>query len=446
MEDHRRSTSPISVDFVQNAQPLPYGSCQQDDFDADDLHKPCVSTCCLCCNLGLGSILTGVGFVILNVIYIFRQMSSLQAALLESSLPEISFNDGNLDAIFAVVGIALAGVAALAAFVLMMFSCCCGVAEEVSKVKIGAFSWTVATGLCSIWVLGEAIYRTVPKEEEQSSRGYIIVTNINNVDDPSTMDVQELVITWLIAGFYLLFYGYLSIVTMSFVALLSRNRQMSQKEHLAAKQGIPPHKSDSPMTENDFLQRNISNMGLLRSPSGFSSQMQYPPMYGMSNPSYSPEPAMDNQGFMPPMLPPMFREQIISGPQGQPISVVIDPNGQIVPPEVVNQFVQQMAYQNQLMSESQSVVTDMTYRSGAALIQSEVMEAPVERTRSVRFNDIHQTRYIRDTDSPNRHEPSSSSCDDLSSTSVESKNKAENKVTFNNQQTDSSESPSSDSA
>ncbi|CBY09932.1 unnamed protein product [Oikopleura dioica] len=63
MEDHRRSTSPISVDFVQNAQPLPYGNCQQEDFDADDLHKPCVSTCCLCCNLGLGSILTGVGFV-----------------------------------------------------------------------------------------------------------------------------------------------------------------------------------------------------------------------------------------------------------------------------------------------------------------------------------------------------------------------------------------------
>ena len=66
--------------------------------------------------------------------------------------------------IFAFVGIALSGVAALAAFVLLFFSCCCGVAEQVGKVKLGAFSWTVATGLCSIWILGEAIYRTVPQD------------------------------------------------------------------------------------------------------------------------------------------------------------------------------------------------------------------------------------------------------------------------------------------
>ena len=84
-----------------------------------------------------------------------RQMTSLKSALKEgSSVPELAFHDGHLDAIFAFVGIALAGVAALAAFVLLFFSCCCGVAEEVGKVKLGAFSWTVATGLCSIWILG----------------------------------------------------------------------------------------------------------------------------------------------------------------------------------------------------------------------------------------------------------------------------------------------------
>merc|ERR1712156_1091236 len=61
-------------------------------------------------------------------------------------------------------------------------------------------------------------------------------------------------------------------------------------------------------------------------------------------------------------------------------SMFIDPNGQIVPPEIVQQIILQQAQQmNQQMmaqhmmnqSECNSVVTDVTYRSGAPLISNQ---------------------------------------------------------------------------
>merc|ERR1711946_64879 len=81
------------------------------------------------------------------------------------------------------------------------------------------------------------------------------------------------------------------------------------------------------------------------------------------------------------LLPPMFQETIVMGPNGDPINVVIDPSGQIVPPEIVQQILIQSAQQmNQQMmaqhmmnqSECNSVVTDVTYRSGAPLMSNQV--------------------------------------------------------------------------
>merc|ERR1712223_1784368 len=69
------------------------------------------------------------------------------------------------------------------------------------------------------------------------------------------------------------------------------------------------------------------------------------------------------------LLPPMFQETIVMGPNGDPINVVIDPNGQIVPPEIVQQILIQQAQQmnQQIMaqhmmnqSECNSVITDVT--------------------------------------------------------------------------------------
>merc|ERR1712051_671146 len=79
------------------------------------------------------------------------------------------------------------------------------------------------------------------------------------------------------------------------------------------------------------------------------------------------------------VLPPMFTEQVITGPQGQPINVIVDPAGQIVPPEIVHQIMMQQARPPMMGSECNSVITDCTYRSGAPLMSNDVLGAPVER-------------------------------------------------------------------
>jgi hypothetical protein len=403
--------------------------------------EPCVTSCCLCCNLGLGSILASIGFLVFNGVYIVRQMSSLKSALKDgSSVPELAFHDGHLDAIFAFVGIALAGVAGLAAFVLLFFSCCCGVAEEVAKVKIGAFSWTVATGLCSIWILGEAIYRTVPHEESGSDGlGYIIVTNIAEYETQNPVDQssKDLVWTWLLAGAYLLFYMYLSVVIMSYVHYLSRSSVMTQKDHLAVKQGMNVTKSDSPAlsarscnTESGLLQRQFSQLGF---PPGHPAFMNY----GFNGMEGVPgEMAPQYHEMNQTMLPPMFTEQVIMGPQGAPMSVIVDPAGQVVPPEILHQIIAQqpmMGQQPPMMgSECASVITDCTYRSGAPLVQNEFGMPHVERQRSVRFQEHPQTRYIQESNAVgdmNDVMGSDESCEEMSSTSSTS-NSTNSTATF----------------
>ena len=126
----------------------------------------------------------------------------------------------------------------------------------------------------------------------------------------------------------------------------------------------------------------------------------------------------------------MFQETIIAGPQGEPINVVVDTTtGQIVPPEIVQQIMMDSMYMQQqqmaqmAQSECNSVITDCTYRSGAALLNNQqsmsqipapIQQQPIhmQRQRSVRsvtFNEQPQTRYIEPIASP---EPATSSEDD----------------------------------
>lgn len=412
----------ISAKEIEAEQSAPQYEMENEDMSFEEIlqykepeDKPCVMSCCLCCNLGIGTILTSILFLIFNGIYVMRQMTSLNAALGEGETPELQFDDGHLDAIFAFVGIALSGVAGLAAFILLFFSFCFGVAEEVGKVKVGAFSWTVATGLSSIWILGEAIYRTVPQDDQVSSSsglGYIIVTNINEVQAPEGDESKELIVTWLLAGFYLLFYMYFSVVVMSYVHVLSRTSAMTQKDHLAIKQGMQGVKSDSPAlsarsygTESGLIQRQFSSVGYPNQPHQYENYgQQFQPM-GMVQDIYQQQPEMMPNMYPQQMvLPPMFSEQVIAGPQGQPISVIVDPTGQIVPAEIAHQIImshnqqlhqqQQMAMMHGAQSECNSVITDCTYRSGAPLMQNEMIG--VERQRSVRFQEHPQTRYIQE--------------------------------------------------
>merc|ERR1711937_721932 len=158
----------------------------------------------------------------------------------------------------------------------------------------------------------------------------------------------------------------------------------------------------------------------------------------MGHPGMHPELMQQHQLHgMVPGLPPMFSEQIVSGPNGEMVQVVVDPNGQIVPPEIVHQLIMQ----NQPMgmhpqgialqptqSECASVITDCTYRSGAPLVANDVLGQPVERQRSVRFQEHPQTRYIQengnfaDMTEMNTSEDNASSSEEMSSTSTTSAN------------------------
>jgi len=430
---------------------------QEDDGGSHDDYmndSPCVTTCCCCCSLGLGSIIAGVLFMVLNGIYIGRQMNNLGDAMTDTEVSDLSFNDGHLDAIFAFVGIALSGIGGLCAFILTTLSCCCGVAEHVQKIKIGAFSWTVATGLSSIWVLGEALYRTIPNEETTVTKGlgYIIINDINNVENPQDDKMKHLIITWIIAGSYILLYLYLSVVVMSFVHVLSRTSVLTQSEQLAKRQGIK--KSGSPdisvHSDTTLLQRYPSyayaNQAFQGGNGGdrvetiteqVMASQNFPELM-QQHPDGQGQLSMQQMGGS--LLPPMFQETIVMGPNGDPINVVIDPSGQIVPPEIVQQIIIQQAQQmNQQMmaqhmmnqSECNSVVTDVTYRSGAPLMSNQVgghshmapqmsmtnmmnmmqqnainqqMERPMERTRSVRFDEKPETRYIEPDSSSSEEE------------------------------------------
>ena len=374
----------------------------------------------------------------------------------DTEVSDLSFNDGHLDAIFAFVGIALSGIGGLCAFILTTLSCCCGVAEHVQKIKIGAFSWTVATGLSSIWVLGEALYRTIPNEETTVTKGlgYIIINDINNVENPEDDKMKHLIITWIIAGSYILLYLYLSVVVMSFVHVLSRTSVLTQSEQLAKRQGIK--KSGSPdisvHSDTTLLQRYPSyayaNQAFQGGNGGdrvetiteqVMASQNYPELM-QQHPDAQSQLNMQQMGGS--LLPPMFQETIVMGPNGDPINVVIDPSGQIVPPEIVQQILIQQAQQmNQHMmtqhimnqSECNSVVTDVTYRSGAPLMSNQVgnhssmapqmsmsnmmnmmqqngmqhgqpMDRPMERTRSVRFDEKPETRYIEPDSSSSEEE------------------------------------------
>lgn len=428
----------------------------RDDYMND---SPCVTTCCCCCSLGLGSIIAGVLFMVLNGIYIGRQMNNLGDAMTDTEVSDLSFNDGHLDAIFAFVGIALSGIGGLCAFILTTLSCCCGVAEHVQKIKIGAFSWTVATGLSSIWVLGEALYRTIPNEETTVTKGlgYIIINDINNVENPQDDQMKQLIITWIIAGSYILLYLYLSVVVMSFVHVLSRTSVLTQSEQLAKRQGIK--KSGSPdisvHSDTTLLQRYPSYAYANQAFQGGADRVEtiteqvmasqnFPELMQQQLPDGQGQLSMQQMGGS--LLPPMFQETIVMGPNGDPINVVIDPSGQIVPPEIVQQILIQSAQQmNQQMmaqhmmnqSECNSVVTDVTYRSGAPLMSNQVggganhhsmaqqqpqmsmsnmsnmmnmmngmhgMERRMERTRSVRFDEKPETRYIEPDSSSSEEE------------------------------------------
>ena len=399
-------------------------------------------------------ILTNCIFKVLNGIYIGRQMNNLGDAMSDTEVSDLSFNDGHLDAIFAFVGIALSGIGGLCAFILTTLSCCCGVAEHVQKIKIGAFSWTVATGLSSIWVLGEALYRTIPNEETTVTKGlgYIIINDINNVENPEDDKMKQLIITWIIAGSYILLYLYLSVVVMSFVHVLSRTSVLSQSEQLAKRQGIK--KSGSPdisvHSDTTLLQRypsyGYANQAFQGGPNGERVETITEQVMASQNFPELMQQHPDGQGQLNmqqmggSLLPPMFQETIVMGPNGDPINVVIDPSGQIVPPEIVQQILMQQAQQmNQQMmaqhmmnqSECNSVVTDVTYRSGAPLMSNQVgghsamapqmsmsnmmnmmqqnamhgqMERPMERTRSVRFDEKPETRYIEPDSSSSEEE------------------------------------------
>merc|ERR1711933_161021 len=153
----------------------------------------------------------------------------------------------------------------------MTLSCCCGVAEHVSRVKIAAFSWTVATGLGSIWVLGEALYRTFQEEDDQMHQkglGYIIINDINNVENPEEDRPKQLIITWIIAGCYILLYIYLAVVVMSFVHVLSRTSVLSQSEQLAKRQGIKNGSPDLSMHSEAALMQRAYSYG------GYNQQQQ----------------------------------------------------------------------------------------------------------------------------------------------------------------------------
>lgn len=437
---------------------------QGDERSHDDYmnDSPCVTTCCCCCSLGLGSIIAGVLFMVLNGIYIGRQMNNLGDAMTDTEVSDLSFNDGHLDAIFAFVGIALAGIGGLCAFILTTLSCCCGVAEHVQKIKIGAFSWTVATGLSSIWVLGEALYRTIPNEETTVTKGlgYIIINDINNVENPQDDQMKQLIITWIIAGSYILLYLYLSVVVMSFVHVLSRTSVLTQSEQLAKKQGIK--KSGSPdisvHSDTTLLQRYPSYAHTNQAFQNGGDRVEtiteqimaaqnFPELMQQQQQHQDSQAQLSMQQMGGSLLPPMFQETIVMGPNGDPINVVIDPNGQIVPPEIVQQILMQQAQQmNQQMmahhimnqSECNSVITDVTYRSGAPLMSNQVgggggpnhghsmapqmsmsnminmmqqnnnmhqmEQRPMERTRSVRFDEKPETRYIEPDSSSSEEE------------------------------------------
>ena len=384
-------------------------------------------------------------------------MNNLGDAMTDTEVSDLSFNDGHLDAIFAFVGIALSGIGGLCAFILTTLSCCCGVAEHVQKIKIGAFSWTVATGLSSIWVLGEALYRTIPNEETTVTKGlgYIIINDINNVENPQDDQMKQLIITWIIAGSYILLYLYLSVVVMSFVHVLSRTSVLTQSEQLAKRQGIK--KSGSPdisvHSDTTLLQRYPSYAYANQAFQGgervetITEQVMASQNFPELMQQQDGQGQLNMQQLGGSLLPPMFQETIVMGPNGDPINVVIDPSGQIVPPEIVQQILIQSAQQmNQQMmtqhimnqSECNSVITDVTYRSGAPLMSNQVghsmaqpqqqpqmsmsnmsnmmnmmngsgmngpgMERPMERTRSVRFDEKPETRYIEPDSSSSEEE------------------------------------------
>ena len=183
---------------------------------------------------------------------------------------------------------------------------------------------------------------------------------------------------------------------------------MSQKDHIAVRQGIDVNgKSDSPSlsytTDTSLLQRQFSQMGFPAGHPGFQN-FGYAPEMGhpeMGHPGMHPELMQQHQLHgMVPGLPPMFSEQIVSGPNGEMVQVVVDPNGQIVPPEIVHQIIMQNQAQMGLhpqaialqptQSECASVITDCTYRSGAPLVANDVLGQPVERRRSVRFQVFYE--------------------------------------------------------
>merc|ERR1711933_60715 len=149
--------------------------------------------------------------------------------------------------------------------------------------------------------------------------------DINNVENPEEDRLKQLIITWIIAGCYILLYIYLAVVVMSFVHVLSRTSVLSQSEQLAKRQGIKNGSPDLSMhSEAALMQRAYSYGGFNNGAFG-QEQKSLPTLSEqvMAQQNY-PELIQQQQQYHQPVLPPMFQETIVAGPQGEPISVVID--------------------------------------------------------------------------------------------------------------------------
>merc|ERR1712050_605471 len=102
----------------------------------------------------------------------------------------------------------------------------------------------------------------------QKGLGYIIINDINNVENPEEDRLKQLIITWIIAGCYILLYIYLAVVVMSFVHVLSRTSVLSQSEQLAKRQGIKNGSPDLSMHSEAALMQRAYSYG------GYNQQQQ----------------------------------------------------------------------------------------------------------------------------------------------------------------------------
>ena len=195
----------------------------------------------------------------MNGVQVVRKLGYLRSLRIEEKLgigDTNPYND-NAERLFAIVGLSLASVTKFITIALVFIFATQEIRKHLENVKLGIFCWTFLSALSTIWVVIEALYRTLSSTKttapiaepltslDKSDLGVIMVDEGENEEILETLDSEifqtkkkEMLLAWLFALAFCGFFGYCAYALFRFVRELP-SEEDAEEDHKPPKEEKP---------------------------------------------------------------------------------------------------------------------------------------------------------------------------------------------------------------